>query len=68
MSESALKGADSPLSLWVFKLSKRLHFGKINGIRGTRGLFMSRLSASLLLLASLSLPLMMKSSQLSFLT
>ncbi|CAM9594764.1 unnamed protein product, partial [Hapterophycus canaliculatus] len=36
MSESALKGADSPLSLWVFKLSKRLHFGKINGIRGTR--------------------------------
>ena len=32
-------GADSPLSMWVFKLSKRLHIGKINSIRGTRGDF-----------------------------
>lgn len=37
LSESLIKGADSPLSLWVFKLSKRLHIGKINSIRGTRG-------------------------------
>lgn len=37
MSESVIKAADSPLSVWVFKLSKRLHIGKINGIRGTRG-------------------------------
>lgn len=37
MSESLIKAADSPLSLWVFKLSKRVHIGKINSIRGTRG-------------------------------
>eukprot|EP00903_Cladosiphon_okamuranus_P014373 g13344.t1 len=36
MSESYVKAADSPLSLWVLKLSKRLHIGKINSIRGTR--------------------------------
>lgn len=37
LSESLSHGADSPLSLWVYKLSKRLHIGKINNIRGTRG-------------------------------
>lgn len=37
LTESLNNGADSPLSLWVFKLSKRLHIGKINSIRGTRG-------------------------------
>lgn len=37
LSESLSKGVDSPLSLWVFKLSKRLHIGRINRIRGTRG-------------------------------
>lgn len=37
LSESLIKGADSALSLWVFKLSKRLHINKINNIRGTRG-------------------------------
>ncbi|CAM9358421.1 unnamed protein product, partial [Laminaria digitata] len=36
LTESVHNGADSPLSLWVFKLSKRLHIGKINSIRGTR--------------------------------
>lgn len=37
ISESLIKAADSPLSLFVYKLSKRLHIGKINSIRGTRG-------------------------------
>lgn len=37
LSESLIKGADSPLSLWVFKVSRWLHIGKINRVRGTRG-------------------------------
>ncbi|CAM9669436.1 unnamed protein product [Ectocarpus sp. 12 AP-2014] len=35
-SDNMIKATDSPLSMWVFKLSRRLHIGKINGIRGTR--------------------------------
>ncbi|CAB1100386.1 unnamed protein product [Ectocarpus sp. CCAP 1310/34] len=35
-SDNMIKATDSPLSMWVFKLSQRLHIGKINGIRGTR--------------------------------
>lgn len=37
LSRSVLTGADSPLSLFVYRLSKRLHIPRINRIRGTRG-------------------------------